>query len=124
MGTTYNRKSQKPRRQYLRTHTTPAEKALWYSLKERQVLGYKFRRQHGIKKYVVDFYCPELRLAIEADGESHDTDEARRRDSRRQQEIENEGIRFLRLRDEEILRNTEKVVRKIEERIRGIVGMS
>ena len=62
MGTTYNKKAQKDKRQYLRTHITLAEKTLWYSLKGRQLLGYKFRRQHGITDYVVDFYCPELKL--------------------------------------------------------------
>jgi very-short-patch-repair endonuclease len=76
MGTTYNRKRQKGKRQYLRTHMTLAEKTLWHLLKGRQLLGYKFRRQHGITDYVVDFYCPELKLVIEADGESHNSSEA------------------------------------------------
>jgi len=117
MGTTYNRKVQKGKRQFLRTHMTLAEKILWYSLKGRQLLGFKFRRQHGIKQYVVDFYCPELKLAIEADGESHESDEAKRYDLRRQREIEREGIRFLRFTDDEVVGNADKVVKKIEEEV-------
>jgi len=117
MGTTYNRKGQKGKRQYLRTNTTLAEKILWYSLKGRQLDGYKFRRQHGIGQYVVDFYCPELKLAIEADGDSHEGDEARRRDALRQRRIEREGVHFLRFTDDEIMSNADKVVRRIEEEV-------
>ena len=95
-GVTYNRKAQKETRQYLRTHMTLAERILWLSLRGRHMLGYKFRRQHGVKDYVMDFYCPELRLAIEADGESHSTDEAKKNDPKRQGNIEKEGICFLR----------------------------
>ena len=114
MGTTYNRKPQRNKRRYLRSHMTLAERILWYSLKGRQILGFKFRRQHGVKKYIVDFYCPELKLAIEADGETHEKDEAKYADVRRQRDIEEEGIRFLRFRDEEILGKADKVVEKIE----------
>jgi len=93
---------------------TLAEKTLWYSLKGKQVLGYKFRRQHGIKTYIVDFYCPELKLAIEADGESHNTEKAKRSDQLRQRQIEKEGVRFLRFTDDEIMGNVDKVVNRIE----------
>ena len=72
MGTLYNRDEQKTSRQYLRNHMTRAEIVLWYNLKGRQMLGCKFRRQHGGAQYILDFYCPELRLAIDVDGASHD----------------------------------------------------
>ena len=117
MGTTYNRKSQKGKRQFLRTHATHAERILWYSLKQRQILGYKFRRQHGIKEYVVDFYCPELKLANEADGESHETEEAKRYDQYRQREIEKEGVRVLRFTDNDIVGNPDSVVKSIEQEV-------
>lgn len=117
MGTIHNRKSQKEKRQRLRTHMTLAERVLWCSLKGRQVSGYKFRRQHGVKQYILDFYCPELSLAIEADGESHDTEEAKKYDAKRQLDIEAEGIHFLRFRDDEIIGNPIKVARRIEEEI-------
>ena len=117
MGTTYNRTRQKKKRQFLRGHMTLAEKTLWYNLKARQMCGYKFRRQHGIKEYVVDFYCPELKLAIEADGESHESKEAKEYDNRRQREIESKGIRFLRFTDDEIVGNPDLVVKRIEREI-------
>ncbi len=121
MGTTYNRKSQKERRQYLRTHMTFAEKTLWYSLKKDQ-LGCKFRRQHGVLLYVMDFYCPELKLGIEVDGESHDNEDAKKYDARRQRRIEREGIRFLRFTDHEILTNPDKVVQKIQDEVMRLCG--
>jgi very-short-patch-repair endonuclease len=117
MGTLYNRKEQKPWRQYLRTHSTRAEIVLWYNLKGRQMLGYKFRRQHGVGQYVLDFYCPELRLALEIDGESHDSIEARVHDEARQRSIEEHSIQFLRFRDEEVLGNINGVLKRIAEEI-------
>jgi very-short-patch-repair endonuclease len=122
MGTTFNKKSQKERRQLLRANSTLAEKILWHSLRGRQVLGFKFRRQHGIKYYIVDFYCPELKLAIEADGYSHEGEAAQRRDVRRQCSIEREGVRFLRFSDDEILGNTDKVIRRIEQEVSRLAG--
>ena len=99
---------------------TRAEIVLWYSLKGKQVLGYKFRRQHGVDQYILDFYCPELMLAIEVDGESHNSDEAQERDRKRQEQIERYGIRFLRFTDDEVLWNPDRVVAAIEERVREI----
>ena len=66
-----NKADYKGQRKSLRNHATSAEAVLWRMLKNRQVQGLKFRRQHGIGPYIVDFYCPELRLAIELDGEVH-----------------------------------------------------
>jgi very-short-patch-repair endonuclease len=71
MSTLHNRNYLKPIRKSLRNNATSAEATLWNILKNRQVGGYKFRRQHSIGKYVVDFYCPTLQLVIELDGEPH-----------------------------------------------------
>ncbi len=71
MGRIFNRKSQTGRRRHLRKEAPKAERLLWWRLRGRQVHGLKFRRQYGIGRYVVDFYCVEARLAIEVDGESH-----------------------------------------------------
>jgi very-short-patch-repair endonuclease len=71
MSTLHNRKYLKPIRKALRNHDTSAEATLWNMLKKSQVGGYKFRRQHSIGNYVVDFYCPALQLVIELDGEPH-----------------------------------------------------
>ena len=67
----FNRPSVKPRRQALRRTMPKAEVLLWMQLKGRQLLGCKFRRQYSVGSYVLDFYCPEIRLAIELDGDSH-----------------------------------------------------
>jgi very-short-patch-repair endonuclease len=114
MGSTYNRVLQKSRRQYLRNHATRAERTLWWNLKGGQLLGYKFRRQYGVGSYVLDFYCPELRLAIEVDGATHESSEAVRLDRKRQTEIERHGIRFLRFTDDQVLGNVQNVVLVIE----------
>ncbi len=66
-----NRKSLKPFRKYLRNNSTSAEANLWSILKNKQVGGLKFRRQHSVGKYILDFYCPEILLCIELDGEYH-----------------------------------------------------
>ena len=118
MGTLFNRPEQKSFRQYLRTHCTRAEQVLWLSLKHRQVLGCKFRRQHGVGKYVLDFFCPELLLAIEVDGASHESREKRAHDEQRQAEMEQKGIRFLRFTDDQVLSNCDEVVKAIETEIR------
>lgn len=66
-----NKTSEKNKRRQLRNNATEAEKRLWQHLKGRQLDGFKFRRQHSIDSYVVDFYCPQVKLAVEIDGESH-----------------------------------------------------
>ncbi len=94
-----------------------AEILLWRRLKGKQVKGFKFRRQFSVGKYVIDFYNTTLKLAIEADGDTHSTVEEIEYDRIRQNEIENFGIRFLRFRNEEIFNNLDEVIMKIEETI-------
>ncbi|HLB95733.1 MAG TPA: DUF559 domain-containing protein [Patescibacteria group bacterium] len=67
----FNNKSHKILRQTLRHNIPAPEKVLWQKLRAKQIFGYKFRRQYGINQYVVDFYCPQTRLAIEIDGDTH-----------------------------------------------------
>ena len=73
MQTLINKIENKDLRKSLRNHSTAAEAVLWRILKGKQLEGLKFRRQQGIGPYIVDFYCPKLKLAIELDGEVHDT---------------------------------------------------
>lgn len=120
MGVLFNRIRNKGRRRYLRNNATLAEKLLWLRLKGRQIEGYKFRRQFGIASFIVDFYCPELRLVIEADGLIHDTPSAKLYDARRQRKIESLGIRFLRFRNQEILDSGEEVAEKIQAVVREL----
>ncbi|SFG66658.1 Very-short-patch-repair endonuclease [Prevotella sp. KH2C16] len=103
----------KEQRQQLRKEATPAERILWRHLQKRQVEGLKFRRQHGISLYVLDFYCPEIKLCIEADGAVHDTPEAREHDLERTRLLESNGIKVIRFRNEEIENNIEDVIQVI-----------
>jgi very-short-patch-repair endonuclease len=112
----------KKRRRYLRSHLPKAEVLLWMHLSNRQMLGYKFRRQYSVDKFVIDFYCPELRLAIEVDGDSHVTPRARVYDRGRQHHIESFGIRFLRVMNEDVYHNLDAVLDEIAATIRSIEG--
>jgi len=78
------------------------------------MLGYDFHRQKPLLKYIVDFYCNELMLAIEIDGLSHWDEFALKRDDERQKNLEAAGIRFLRFNDEEVRTDMQNVLREIE----------
>ena len=76
MKSIYNQKTSKLRRIKLRQNSTEAEKLLWKHLRAKQI-GYKFRRQYSIDKYILDFYCTEKRLAIEIDGGQHNDQQSK-----------------------------------------------
>jgi len=75
----YNQRKFKERRQWLRNNCLKPERILWYKIRGKQ-LGYKFRRQHGIGNYIVDFYCPDLKLIVEVDGSVHSVKEVYEKD--------------------------------------------
>ena len=109
-----NPKKSKVLRQELRNDATPAEQLLWQYLKSKQLDGYKFRRQHGIGPYILDFYCSPARLGIELDGNVHDDVIVQENDLTREgylKEIAN--IRVLRFENEEVCSNIEAVVEEI-----------
>jgi very-short-patch-repair endonuclease len=104
----------KTRRQKLRRSLTPAEAHLWKHLKKGSRLdGRKFRRQHSAGQYVLDFYCPGEKLAIELDGAAHDGDRAQRHDWLRDRFLQELGIRVLRFRNSDIRENLEGVLSEI-----------
>src|SRR5437764_1062079 len=92
----FNQSEDKSRRQVARASMPKAEVMLWSVLKGRKMLGCKFRRQYGVSAYRIDFYCAELQLGIELDGESHYVGNAPGQDRHRQDFIESLGIRVLR----------------------------
>lgn len=92
-------------RQELRSSLTKPEVILWSCLKGRQFYGYKFRRQHGTGRYIVDFYCPRLKLAIELDGGQHFSAEGLAYDKERDRCIRSLGIEVLRIPNSELLGN-------------------
>ena len=97
----------------LRKQQTPEEMIVWDFLRNRRFQGLKFRRQHVIEGFVVDFYCHELSLAIEIDGGIHDRQKDY--DELRQGLIESRGICFIRVRNEEIRRDIHVLQEKIME---------
>jgi very-short-patch-repair endonuclease/DNA modification methylase len=99
----------------LRREQTDAERLLWSLLRDRRFMGCKFRRQHPIEPYVVDFYCHEARLAIELDGGEHNEPAARARDEERTRFLEARGIRVLRFWNNEVFNNLEGVLQTIYE---------
>ena len=107
-------------RKELRNNSTSAEAVLWKRLKAKQVEGLKFRRQYGVGEYVVDFYCPELRLAVELDGGIHDAAMAYEHDEIRARYIEQSNIKILRFRNEAVFNNMEGVVGEIVEEARRL----
>jgi very-short-patch-repair endonuclease len=94
---------------------TPAEAALWALLRNRQLLGQKFRREHPIGRYFADFYCPAARLAIEADGSSHDGRALR--DHRRDAWLRRRGVTLLRFPNAMILHQPELVLAQVRNAI-------
>ncbi|HMB65842.1 MAG TPA: endonuclease domain-containing protein [Patescibacteria group bacterium] len=91
----YNRKEQKHKRKSLRNNSTVSENVLWSYLKNKK-LGVKFRRQHGIGNYIVDFYCPELKLAVEIDGATHETEKEVERDYKKEEFLKEQGVELKR----------------------------
>jgi len=101
----------KPLSRQKRSDPTPAEDCLWEHLRNRQVLGHKFRRQHPIDKFIIDFYCIEVQLAIEVDGPIHEyTSEE---DAVRQEYLESLGVQVVRFTNEAVLTSPELVVEQI-----------
>jgi very-short-patch-repair endonuclease len=100
----------------LRNHSTLSEVLLWKYLRGKQLMGYDFHRQRPIDNYIVDFYCSELFLAIEIDGNSHDV--KLEEDENRQKRLESLGVRVLRFQDREVKQNMQGVLMAIEEWIK------
>src|SRR5258708_26015319 len=100
----------KPRRRELRRQLTIAEARLWNHLKNRSLWGRKFRRQHSVGPYVLDFYCPRERLAVELDGAAHDHEAAQDRDAIRTRFLQSAGIRLVRFHDREVIGNLERAL--------------
>ncbi len=99
------------RARQLRQNATMPERALWNLLRDRRLSGFKFRRQHPIGPYVVDFYCPAQKLGLEIDGRSHDDRAAE--DIRRQKALEAWGLRILRVSNDDVLDDPEAVLSAI-----------
>ncbi|MBK8087447.1 MAG: endonuclease domain-containing protein [Chitinophagaceae bacterium] len=97
----------------LRSQQTHAETILWEYLKTKPS-GYKFRRQHPIGIYIVDFYCHKLKLVIEADGSIHNVKEVKEHDKERQIALEENNIKVIRFTNADILNEMKTVIDRIQ----------
>ena len=116
----FNKPSEKEKRKKLRQYQTIAEELVWRFLRNRQLLGYKFKRQYSIDHFVIDFYCPELKLAVEIDGASHSVPGKKQYDIKRERYLEKFNINFIRIKDEELFGNPNKAFMKIEEGVKRL----
>ncbi|MEX0779009.1 MAG: DUF559 domain-containing protein [Balneolales bacterium] len=103
----------KEKARFLRNNSAPSEILLWKHLKGKQMLGYDFHRQKPLDQFIVDFFCHDLMLVIEIDGESHRTRE--QEDLIRQNRLEQLGLEFLRFDDLEVKRVMGRVLEIIED---------
>jgi len=103
----------------LRKKQTKAEEIFWQLVRNRKFNNLKFRRQHQIGNYIADFYCDELRLVIEFDGEVHNSPEQQKHDSKRDKFLTSSGFKVLRFKNQEILNSPESVFEEIENAILG-----
>jgi very-short-patch-repair endonuclease len=110
----FNRRPLKQFRKDLRNNLTPAEAVLWTYLQKKQLDGKKFRRQHSIGNYIVDFYCPAEKLAVELDGAGHFTPEEEEHDLDRDKYLMALGIKVLRYENRDIWNNIEAVLDDIK----------
>ncbi|HET6569516.1 MAG TPA: DUF559 domain-containing protein [Rhodothermales bacterium] len=106
----HNRQHLKARRQELRSSATPAEAALWKLLKGSGLNGRKFRRQHSVGSFILDFYCPSEKLAIELDGELHRSPFRHAYDSTRSDYLAEQGIRIVRFENQQVMQQPDLVL--------------
>jgi len=111
----FNKASHKHLRRELRNNMTSAEGRLWLFLQKKQLNGCRFRRQYGVDSYILDFYCPDLKIAIEVDGDSHFEESAREKDFEREQFLQSLGILTLRFTNQEVFDDLEGILEKIQE---------
>ena len=115
----YNSKRLKFLRRKLRTFGTPAEGRLWTLLKNKQASGLRFRRQYSIERYILDFYCPEVRLCIELDGQPHRGFFAADRDYDRAQLLKEQfNITVLRYENHVVFDNSALILYDIEQHLK------
>jgi len=105
----------------LRDKMTLSERQLWSELEKNKLLGVKFRRQHPIGVYIVDFYAHKLKLIIELDGKYHQNKKQQILDDERTIFLEFNGLKVIRFKNEEILENMETVIQRIENEISSLI---
>ncbi|MEJ8756883.1 endonuclease domain-containing protein [Pontibacter sp. H259] len=115
----HNRKYLKEYRRALRGSLTPAEAELWKHLKNVQLDGYKFRRQHSVENFILDFYCPAAKLVIELDGQVHHHFATEQADMERDHALQSLEIKVLRFENKDVFENLEAILLAIREYLRN-----
>jgi very-short-patch-repair endonuclease len=115
----HNRPQLESLRKQLRNNATPAEIKLWGRLQLSNLDGYKFRRQHSVGPYILDFYCPSVKLAIELDGDSHFTNEAITYDIARTAYLNALNIKVIRFLNTDVFDNLIEVCERILAELKG-----
>jgi|TARA_B110000967_G_scaffold25098_1_gene23105 very-short-patch-repair endonuclease len=110
----HNKLALKSIRKDLRNNATPAERELWKYISSSKLAGRKFRRQHSINNYIVDFFCFEEKLIIELDGEHHFSDEGYKKDSKRDAALNTAGYKIIRIENKWVFDNLEGVLDDIK----------
>ena len=103
--------------QHLRQNETHAEKLLWERLRNNQLGGIKFRRQHPVHIYIADFYCHQFKLIIELDGGYHNNEEQKRKDEERTETLKLHDLCVIRFRNEEVEHDIDEVLNIIKNKI-------
>jgi very-short-patch-repair endonuclease len=113
----YNKVDLKERRRELRKKATTAEEVVWQELRNMQIAGHKFKRQYSVDSYVLDFYCPERKLAIELDGQYHLDSDQKEYDLERTEILNQCGIKVIRFRNKEVLNDLNTVLMEIKKNL-------
>jgi very-short-patch-repair endonuclease len=108
----FNNPNQITQRRQLRKNLTSPEQRLWTKIRKQQ-LGVRFRRQHGIGRYIADFYCADWALIVELDGDSHFTPQAAQYDAERDRFMRSLGLTVLRFSNRDVLQDIESVLERI-----------
>ena len=117
-----NKKILEPYRKVLRNNLTSAEATLWFFLKGSKLEGRKFRRQHSFGNYILDFYCPSKKLAIELDGAHHFTEEGLKYDTERTKFLNEGGIKVIRFENKLVFEDLEGVLEEIKRNLTHTAG--
>ena len=103
--------------QFLRRNETKAEKLLWEKLRNNQLEGLKFRRQHPVNIYIADFYCHKFKLIIELDGDYHNQEEQKQKDEVRTEVLRLNDLNIIRFKNEEVEQDINQVLITIKNKI-------
>jgi very-short-patch-repair endonuclease len=116
----YNQSSERDKRRSLRNNMPLAEKIVWAKIRSQQIEKCRFRRQYSISAFVIDFYAPELKLALEIDGDSHFVEGAQAYDYEREAFHKDKGVKILRFTNSQVYENLDGVLEAIAHKIQEL----